>query len=111
MPRLCNGVPSISISYHNERISQPCSDMHDKGGTILSTKILILAASMMALVTISGHACAGTTISDKRYWPSEAKQLSSQAVVRQPENALGSAMAQFTGTVGRGYYGGPKSNY
>jgi hypothetical protein len=80
--------------------------MKDKGETILITKPLILATSMMTLVAISGHAYAGTAISDKRYWPSEA-MLSSQTVVRQPESAFGSAMAQFTGTVGHRYRGGP----
>jgi hypothetical protein len=78
-----------------------------QGSNDLEYKNTDLRTSMMALVSISGHACTGTTISDKRYWPSGAKQLSSQAVVQHPENALGSAMAQFTGTVGRGYYGGP----
>jgi hypothetical protein len=65
---------------------------------------------MMGLVAITGHAYAGTTVSDKRYWPGEAR-LSSQTVAWQLENALGSAMAQSTGTVGRGYSGGPKSTY
>ena len=93
-----------------ERISQPLSGMKDKGETILLTRPLILATSMMTLVAISGHAYAGTTISDKRYWPSEAR-LPTQTVVRQPESAFGSAMLQFTGTVGRRYSGGPKSTY
>jgi hypothetical protein len=84
---------------------------HSRNGeATLITKPLILAASMMGLVAISGHAYAGTTVSDKRYWPGEVR-LSSQTVVRQPENALGSVMARSTGTVARRYSGGPKSNY
>jgi hypothetical protein len=96
------------ITMKNERISQPCSDMQDKGETIVITKPLILATSVMALVAISGSAYAGATISDKRYWPSEAR-LSSQTVVQRPQSAFGAAMAQFTETVGRRYSGGPKS--
>jgi hypothetical protein len=82
--------------------------MQDKEETILIAKPLISATSMMALVAISGHAYAGATISDRRYWPSEAR-FSSQTVVRQPQSAFGAAMAQFTETVGRRYSGGPKS--
>ena len=71
------------------------------------TKPLILATSMMALVALSSQAYAGTTISDKRYWPNEARP-SSQTVVSRPENAF-DAMAQSTQTVGPHYHGGPKS--
>jgi hypothetical protein len=82
--------------------------MKDKGETILMTRPLVLATSLMALVAISGQAHAGTTISDKRYWPREAR-LSSETVVRQPENAFGSAMVPSAETAGRRYSGGPKS--
>jgi hypothetical protein len=81
-----------------------------QGETILITKPLILATSIMALVALSSHAYAGATVSDKRYWPSEAR-LSSQTVVRQPESAFDAAGAQFTQTAGRRYGGGPKSSY
>jgi hypothetical protein len=79
-----------------------------KGETILITKPLILATSMVALAALSSQAYAGATISDRRYWPSEAR-LSSQTVVRQPENAFDAAVAPFIQTVGRRYSGGPKS--
>jgi hypothetical protein len=75
----------------------------------LATKSLVLATSMIALIAISGEAYAGATISDKRYWPSEAR-LSSQTVVRQPENAFGAVGAPSIETAGRRYSGGPKSN-
>jgi hypothetical protein len=84
--------------------------MQDKEETMLIIKPLILATSMMALVAISSHAYAGATVSDKRYWPSEAR-VSSQTVVRQPQSAFGAAMAQFSETVERRYSGGPKSAY
>jgi hypothetical protein len=108
MPPLCKDLPT-NLDFLSERAHLPAMQRHvRKGERIVITKPMILATSMMALVAVSGHAYAGTTISDKRYWPSEARL--SQTVVRQPESAFGAAMAQLT--VGHRHGGGgPKSAY
>jgi len=70
----------------------------------------VLAASMVVLVAMSGHAYAGTTISDKRYWPDEVGTTDQSTALRR-ENAFGLA-----GTRGDieatepSYRGGPKEN-
>jgi hypothetical protein len=72
------------------------------------TKRFVLAASMMALVAMSGQAFAGTTISDTRYWPSEASSAAQNAVQR-PENAFDSAATpRGIEATERSYQGGPK---
>jgi hypothetical protein len=109
MPPLCEGLPT-NLDFLSQRAHLSAMQRHArKGETIVIAKPLILATSMMALVAISGHAYAGTTISDKRYWPSEARL--SQTVVRQPESGFGAAMAQFTETVGHRHGGSPKYAY
>ena len=65
------------------------------------TKRFVLAASMMVLV--AGQAYAGTTISDERYWRSEASSADQNAV-KGPETTF-DAMAMPP------YHGGPKENY
>jgi hypothetical protein len=73
------------------------------------TKRFVLAASMMVLVT--GQAYAGTTISDKRYWPSEASSADQNAVIG-PETALDSMeMPRGIEVPGPSYHGGLKENY
>jgi hypothetical protein len=73
------------------------------------TKALVLATSMIALVAISGQASAGVTISDKRYWPSEAR---TQTGVAHPSKAIGSSMPQISIVDnGHRYHGGPKSSH
>jgi hypothetical protein len=54
------------------------------------TKRFVLATSLMVLVALSGQVYAGTTISDKRYWPSEASSADQNAVQRR-ENTFDSA--------------------
>jgi hypothetical protein len=73
------------------------------------TKRFVLAASMMVLVT--GQAYAGTTISDKRYWPSEASSADQNAV-KGSENAFDSMeMPRGIEAPGPSYHGGPKESY
>ncbi|MDB5609420.1 MAG: hypothetical protein JWP25_6320 [Bradyrhizobium sp.] len=75
------------------------------------TKRFVLATSMMMFVVMSGQAYAGTTISDKRYWPSEASSANQNAVQR-PENASDSAETpRGIEAIGQSYQGGPKGNY
>jgi hypothetical protein len=71
------------------------------------TKRFVLATSMMVLLAMSGQAYAGVTISDKRYWPSEAN-----SAVQRPENAFASAETPRAIETTRPFYeGGPKGNY
>jgi len=75
------------------------------------TKRFILATSMIVFVAISGQAYAGATISDKRYWPSEASSADQNAVQR-PENAFDSAETpRGIEASGHSYHGGPKESY
>ena len=75
------------------------------------TKRFILATSMIVFVAISGQAYAGTTISDKRYWPSEVSSANQNAVQR-PENAFDSAETpRRIAAPGPSYRGGPKESY
>jgi hypothetical protein len=74
------------------------------------TKRFVLATSMMVFVAMSGQAYAGTTISDTRYWPGEARAAEQNAVQR-PENAFASAETpRAIETTGPFYQGGPKGN-
>jgi hypothetical protein len=76
----------------------------------MSTKRFVQAAAVMAFIAISGQAYAGTTISDTRYWPSEASSAGQNAVQR-PENAFYFARRpQATVTTAPFYQGGPKGN-
>jgi hypothetical protein len=76
------------------------------------TKRFVLATSMMMFVVMSGQAYAGTTISDKRYWPSEVSSAADQTAVQRPENAFDSAeMPREIDATGQSYQGGPKGNY
>ncbi len=72
------------------------------------TKRFVLVASMMVLVM--GQAHAGTTISDKRYWPSEASSAEQNAV-KGPKKAFDSMeMPQGIEAPGPSYHGGPKES-
>jgi len=74
------------------------------------TKRLVLATSIMVFVAMAGQAYAGTTISDTRYWPSEASSAENGAV-RRPENAFASAETpRGIEATGPSYHGGPKVN-
>jgi hypothetical protein len=82
----------------------------------MTTKRLVLAASMMAFVAMSGQAYAGTTISDTRYWPSETNPAG-QITGQRAESALNSNAFYSAKTsrgiegTGQAYEGGPKGNY
>ena len=74
------------------------------------TRRFVLAASMTLFVAMSGHAYAGTTISDMRYWPSEVSAADQNAVPRS-ENAFDSAQTpRAIEAMGPSYRGGPKVN-
>jgi hypothetical protein len=76
--------------------------------TAMTTKRLVLATSMLVLVAMSAQAYAGETISDKRYWPSEASSVDQYAVQRA-ENAFDSAaMPRGVEAGAQSYHGGPK---
>ena len=73
------------------------------------TRRFVLATSVMMFVAISGQAYAGTTISDKRYWPSEVGPAKN--AVQRPENAVASAETpQGIEPADQSYQGGPKGN-
>jgi len=77
----------------------------------MNTKHLVLATSMMVLVAMSGQAYAGTTISDTRYWPSEASSVE-QHPGQRAENAFASIETpRASQAPERSYQGGPKVNY
>ena len=76
------------------------------------TKRFVLATSTMLFVAMAGQAYAGTTISDKRYWPSEVNAAADQNTVQRSENAYDSAdMPRGIEATGKSYQGGPKSDY
>jgi hypothetical protein len=76
----------------------------------MTTKRFILATSMIMFVTMSGHANAGTTISDLRYWPGEVNSTG-QNEVQRPENVVHLAQTpQGIEANGPTYQGGPKEN-
>ncbi len=75
------------------------------------TKRFVLATSTMVFVAMSAQAYAGTTILDKRYWPSEASSAD-QNTVGRPENAFDSVeMPRRTEAPWPSYHGGPKASY
>jgi hypothetical protein len=66
---------------------------------------------MMVFVAMSAQAYAGTTISDKRYWPSEVSSAD-QNTVQRAETAPDSAeMPRGIEASGQSHQGGPKGNY
>jgi hypothetical protein len=73
----------------------------------MSTKRFVQAAAVMTFIAISGQAYAGTTISDTRYWPSEASSAGQNTV----QHAFYSAeRPQATAATAPSYQGGPKGN-
>jgi hypothetical protein len=84
------------------------------------TKPLLTISLLLPLVAMSATAHAGSTITDKSYWPSEAMQSSYgvTAAKNNPSSAFASSvvtprfqaarMADEGGNVRR-YHGGPKS--
>ena len=85
------------------------------------TKHLLTISLLLPLVAVSATAYAGATISDKRYWPSEARQ-SAQSTTVGSQRDLNSAFAYDqvaprlqpstnpnAGGSAWQYHGGPKS--
>jgi len=80
------------------------------------TKHLLKISLLLPLMAISATAYAGSTITDKSYWPSEARRTVT-AVQNKPSSAFASSvmtprfqaapMADESGNVRR-YRGGPK---
>jgi alcohol dehydrogenase class IV len=83
------------------------------------TKHLLKISLLLPLVAISATARAGSTITDKSYWPNEARQSANS--VTMPQNAPSSAFASTVmtprfpagpmsdeGENVRRYHGGPK---
>jgi hypothetical protein len=84
--------------------------MTQQWSKVMITKRLVLATSMVAFVAMSGQGYAGTTISDKRYWPSEVGPA--QNAVQRPENAYDlTETPRGIEATGQSYQGGPKGNY
>jgi hypothetical protein len=75
----------------------------------MMTKALFLTTSMIAFAAISEPARAGATISDTRYWPSEARP-STPTVVGHSLEAFGSMTPQKSIVERIRYRGGPKSS-
>jgi hypothetical protein len=87
----------------------------------MSTKYLLTISLLLPLTAISATAHAGSTITDKSYWPNEARQ-NAQTRTAGSQNDLGSALdydrassrlqpltnANDEGSAWR-YQGGPKS--
>lgn len=84
----------------------------------MSNKRILAISLLFPLVAVSSAALAGTTISDRRYWPSEAVVSSGNAGAPNDANSAFASTQiapRFQGTVtpsggnmGR-YSGGPKS--
>jgi hypothetical protein len=87
----------------------------------MSTKHLLVISLVLPLVAVSATAHAGSTISDRSYWPSEARQSAQNRAISSPRD-LNSAFAydraaprllpltnpNESGSARR-YQGGPKS--
>jgi hypothetical protein len=83
----------------------------------MSTKHLLTMSLLLPLVAVSATAQAGSTITDKSYWPNEAKQSTPIGAVSQtgPYSAFAYdraaprlAPAATSGGSGFRYQGGPK---
>ncbi|SHK18559.1 hypothetical protein SAMN05444159_2647 [Bradyrhizobium lablabi] len=83
------------------------------------TKHLLTISLLLPLAAISATAHAGSTISDKSYWPSEARQSAQTTTVSSPSD-LNSSFALYPAASrlqpatspndgGWHYQGGPKS--
>jgi hypothetical protein len=84
----------------------------------MQTKHLLTMSLVMSLVAVSATARAGSTISDRSYWPSEARQSTPFRSELQPAVASAFAYDRTTLTLqpaiingegsSRPYQGGPK---
>jgi hypothetical protein len=84
----------------------------------MSTKHLLTLSLMLPLVAISATAHAGSTITDKSYWPNEARKSAQYRTVGSPADAFaydraGARLQPATNPNDGGssprYQGGPKS--
>ena len=62
----------------------------------MTSKHLLTMSLSLALAAVSATAQAGSTISDKRYWPSEARQIAPTGIGSRAEAS--SALAYDRGT-------------
>jgi hypothetical protein len=76
----------------------------------MSTKRFVQAAAVMTFIAMSGQAYAGTTISDTRYWPSEASSADQNAVQRADNAFYFGERPQSSVATASSYQGGPKGN-
>jgi hypothetical protein len=85
----------------------------------MTNKHLLTISLVVPLVAISATAQAGSTISDKSYWPSVARQTAPLRAATQADvnaafaydratSSLRSATNAFGGEAARPYLGGPK---
>jgi hypothetical protein len=85
----------------------------------MPNKHLLTISLLLPLVAVSATAQAGSTISDKSYWPSEARQTASLKAESQVDansafaydratSSLRPATNAVDGEVARPYQGGPK---
>jgi hypothetical protein len=77
----------------------------------MTAKLIALATSMLVFVAISEQAYAGTTISDTRYWPTEAISPDQSAIQRLENGFASWERPPALETTGPFYQGGPKENY
>ena len=83
----------------------------------MSTKHLRTISLLLPLLAISATAHAGSTITDKSYWPNEATRSAQSTIVGSPSDAFAydrtgprlapAPAANDAGSAGR-YQGGPK---
>ncbi|EIG62822.1 hypothetical protein Bra1253DRAFT_07762 [Bradyrhizobium sp. WSM1253] len=86
----------------------------------MSLKRLLTISLVLPLTAISATAYAGSTISDKSYWPSETRQAARTAVgvPRETSSAFAydAPLSPLSSAIGSGaapawrYQGGPKSH-
>jgi hypothetical protein len=84
--------------------------MAQQRSKIMNGKHLVLATSMMVLVAMSGQAYAGTTISDTRYWPSEANSAEQNPQQRTANVFASVATPRANQAPDWSYQGGPKAD-
>jgi len=90
---------------------------NDGAGTMLTKSLL--AITLLAMLSASAQ--AGSTISDKSYWPNEARQATQSGAAISPHDlnsafaydrgsGVQPATAPTVGASGSRYQGGPKSH-
>ena len=74
-------------------------------------KNFVLATAMIMFVAMSGQAYAGATISDTRYWPSEASSVARNPAQRVENTFYSAERPRGIEAAERSYQGGPKDDY